>query len=65
MVTKRVNVTIPGELHEMLREAAETHYGGNLSRYLTDAGLYYAGVLAGRKEQRPAPENESTASKQV
>ncbi|MDI6872089.1 MAG: hypothetical protein QME79_12250 [Bacillota bacterium] len=50
MVSKRLNITIPVEVYELARQAADKHYGGNLSRYLADAGLYYAGVLAGRQE---------------
>lgn len=48
--SKRVNITIPEEVHKLLSAAAEQHYGGNLSRFLADAGVYYAGVIKGRVE---------------
>lgn len=51
--SKRLNITIPVEGYALVEEAAKRYYGGNVSRYLTDAGLYYAGVLAGH-EGRPA-----------
>jgi hypothetical protein len=42
---KRVNISLPEEVHKLLQELAEKHYGGNLSRFLTDAGVYFAGRL--------------------
>lgn len=47
---QRVNITLPEQVHQLLREVAEEHYGGNLSRFLSDAGMFYAGVLRGRRE---------------
>lgn len=49
--SKRLNITIPVEGYALVEEAAKRYYGGNVSRYLTDAGLYYAGVLAGRESK--------------
>jgi len=53
--SQRVNLTLPQEMHQVLRGIADEHYGGNLSRFLGDAGMYYAGVLRGRRESA-APE---------
>ncbi len=57
MGAKRLNVTVPQEVFELIRKTADERYEGNLSRYLADAGLYYAGVLAGRLEGK-APSSE-------
>lgn len=58
MGAKRLNVTIPQEVFELIRKAADERYDGNLSRYLADAGLYYAGVLAGRAGQAAGMDTE-------
>ncbi len=50
MANKRVNISIPEALHDLLKEPADKYYEGNFSRFLTDAGLYYAGILE-KKEQ--------------
>ncbi len=55
MGAKRVNITLPAELHKLLKETADEVYSGNLSRYLTDAGLYYAGVLKGQRNEQQDP----------
>lgn len=49
---KRVNITLPEEVHSLLQKAAQDHYGGNLSRFLADAGMFYAGVLRGIGESQ-------------
>jgi hypothetical protein len=46
---KRVNISLPEEVHRLLQQLAGEYYGGNLSRYLADAGMFYAGILAERK----------------
>jgi hypothetical protein len=50
MANKRVNISIPEALHEILKDLSDKYYEGNFSRFLTDAGLYYAGVLDKREE---------------
>ena len=37
-------------MYQLIEDAARELYGGNVSRYLADAGLYYAGVLRGQKK---------------
>jgi hypothetical protein len=44
--SKRVNISLPEKLHALLQQLATDHYGGNLSRYLADAGLFYGGNLS-------------------
>lgn len=56
MGAKRLNITVPQEVFELRRRAADEKYEGNLSRFLADAGLYYAGVLAGQQEN---PDHET------
>ncbi len=46
---KRVNISLPEEVHSLLQQLAGEYYGGNLSRFLGDAGVFYAGVLAERR----------------
>lgn len=50
MASKRLNVTIEEGMYALIEEAAKELYGGNISRYLADAGLFYAGVLREKKE---------------
>ncbi len=57
MATKRLNVTIEETTHELIKAAADELYSGNVSRYLADAGPFYAGVLRGRK---PSTQIESS-----
>jgi hypothetical protein len=40
----------------LIEEAANELYGGNVSRYPADAGLFYAGVLLGQKELEKSTE---------
>lgn len=56
MANKRVNISIPEALHEILKDLGEKYYDGNFSRFLTDAGLYYAGVLEKKVEEEEAAE---------
>ena len=37
---QRVNITLPAEVHRLLKEVAQERYGGNLSRFLADAGVF-------------------------
>ncbi|NMA61496.1 MAG: hypothetical protein GX956_06430, partial [Firmicutes bacterium] len=50
MASKRLNITIEEGMYQLIEDAARELYGGNVSRYLADAGLYYAGVLRGQKK---------------
>jgi hypothetical protein len=50
MASKRLNVTIEEGMYQIIEQAAKELYGGNVSRYLADAGLFYAGILQGKKE---------------
>ncbi len=50
MASKRLNITIEDGMYDLIEEAAKELYGGNVSRYLADAGLFYAGILRGRKK---------------
>lgn len=50
MASKRLNIAIEEGMYGIIEEAAEELYGGNVSRYLADAGLYYAGILRGQKD---------------
>ena len=52
MATERRNIIIPEDAFKIIREAADRECGGNLSRYLVNAGLYYARVLKGREEEK-------------
>ncbi len=49
---KRVNITISEAAHEHLRSLVDTLYGGNFSRFVSDAAIFYAGSIsdAGRQE---------------
>lgn len=58
---QRVNITLPEEVHRLLKAVAQEHYGGNFSRFLGDAGMFYAGVLRGGQESL---EGASRASKE-
>lgn len=64
MAIRRVNVSIPAEVHEQIKDAAEEYYGGNVSRYLSDAGLYYAAVLRERHYRRNDKEREGREGEQ-
>lgn len=46
---KRVNISIPAEAKKLLQDYADQYYEGNFSRFLIDAGLFFAGVLNERK----------------
>jgi hypothetical protein len=51
---------LPEEVHALLRGIADECYGGNFSRFLGDAGMFYAGVLRGQQLQcldRPVGRN--------
>ncbi len=50
--TKRVNITIPDQVHELAKQKAQELYGGNVSRLMTDALLFYIGVLEGKERGR-------------
>lgn len=56
MASKRLNITIEEGMYKLIEEAAQELYGGNVSRYLADAGLFYAGILRGQKELEKNPE---------
>jgi hypothetical protein len=43
---KRVNISIPEEAHSLLESYADKYYEGNFSRFLIDAGMFFAGVLS-------------------
>ena len=58
MATKRLNITIEESAYKLIKEAADELYSGNISRYLTESGLYYAGVLCGQKEVKPCEESK-------
>ncbi|NLN18130.1 MAG: hypothetical protein GX162_02475 [Firmicutes bacterium] len=47
---QRVNITLPAEVHRLLKEVAQERYGGNLSRFLADAGVFYAGAIRATQE---------------
>lgn len=51
---KRINISLPEEVHQLLQQLAAKHYGGNLSRFLGDAGVFYAGVLTERNKKAEA-----------
>lgn len=51
---KRVNITISEAAHERLRELVDALYGGNFSRFVSDAAIFYAATLGSAGQEHVA-----------